>query len=57
MRVAVLALALALCACGSEPSFDERYAESENEIEQKARELEAQVRNADSHGACEEEDC
>lgn len=51
MRVAISALALGLCGCGSEPSFDERYSQSGNEIEQRARELEQQLNDADANGA------
>lgn len=51
MRIAVLALVVALCACSREPSFDERYSEAENEIEERARELDEQLREADSNGA------
>ncbi len=43
MRMAVTALLLALCACGKEQTFDERYAHSENEIEQRARELDKRL--------------
>lgn len=51
MRVVIPALALALCACSSEPSFDERYSEAENEIEERARELDEQLQNADANVA------
>ncbi len=51
MRIAVLAVAVALCACSREPSFDERYSGAENEIEERARELDEQLQEADSNGA------
>lgn len=53
MRVAMSALALALCACGREPSFDERFSESENAIEERARELDEQLNNADADAGSE----
>lgn len=50
MRVLMSAVALALCACGREPSFDERFSESENEIEDRARELDEQLNGAEANG-------
>jgi hypothetical protein len=47
------ALALALSACEREPSFDERYSHSADEIEEKARELDAQLNNAQGSNAAE----
>ncbi|MGI8704219.1 MAG: hypothetical protein ACR2JJ_00185 [Sphingomicrobium sp.] len=49
------ALALALCACSREPGFDERYSEAENEIEERARDLEEQLQEADANGASDGE--
>lgn len=54
MRTAICAFALGLCGCGSEPSFDERYSQSGNEIEQRARELEEHLNDADANGASKE---
>jgi hypothetical protein len=51
MRAAMSALALATCACGSEPSFDERFSQSENKIEERARELDEKLSDADAKGA------
>lgn len=45
MRAAMLVLALALCSCSREASFDEQFSRSENEIEQRALELEEQLDN------------
>ena len=39
MRAAIVVLGLALCGCGTEPSFDERYSQSQNEVASRAREL------------------
>ncbi len=39
MRACALLFLLALAACNSEPSFDERYETAEQEIRQKAAEL------------------
>lgn len=50
MRAAIPALALALCACGREASFDERYSGSENQIEQRAHELDAQLNGSNANG-------
>ncbi len=50
MRLAIAALTLALCACSREPSFDERFSESENEIEDRARELDEQLNGAEANG-------
>lgn len=41
MRAAILALAL--FACGREPSFDERFSEAENAVAERARELEQEL--------------
>ena len=40
MRSIALFLVLSLSACGSEPDFDERYGEAEQEIRNKADDLE-----------------
>lgn len=50
MRVAMSALALALCACNGEPSFDERYSKSQNEIEGRAHELDDSVNGSNADG-------
>ena len=55
MRLAISALALALCACRSEPSFDERFSESEKEIEERAKELDEQLNDTDATGASDGE--
>ncbi len=39
MRSTIGVIALALCGCGTEPSFDERYSQSQNEVANRAREL------------------
>lgn len=39
MRAAIAILGLALCGCGTEPSFDDRYSQSQNEVASRAREL------------------
>lgn len=44
MRRAVILAALALCACQSEPSFDERYDTAQDTIEAKAQELDAELK-------------
>ena len=43
MRGAVIIAALALGACESEPSFDERYDTAQETIEAKAQELDAEL--------------
>ena len=43
MRGVVILAALALCACESEPSFDERYDTAQETIEAKAKELDAEL--------------
>ncbi len=42
MRLMALALVLALCACGREASFDDRFAKSQDEVDQRAQELDRQ---------------
>jgi hypothetical protein len=49
--MAIAPLVLALCACEREPSFDQRYSQSANEIEERARELDAQLNNAEVNDA------
>ncbi|HUG45371.1 MAG TPA: hypothetical protein VMK31_02515 [Sphingomicrobium sp.] len=34
---------LALCACGQEQTFDQRYSKSQDEIEERARELDNEL--------------
>ncbi len=46
MRGVVILAALALCACESEPSFDERYDTAQETIEAKAKELDAELEQA-----------
>ncbi len=48
MRPAILAVALGLCGCGREASFDERYSNSEMEIEQRQRELDTQLNDSNA---------
>ena len=43
MRGAVIIAALALGACESEPSFDERYDSAQQKIEAKAKALDAEL--------------
>ena len=43
MRVGVAVLCLALAACSSEPTFDERYEAAEERITEKANELDAEL--------------
>lgn len=43
MRMPVAALMLALCACGQEQTFDQRYSKSQDEIEERARELDNEL--------------
>ena len=43
MRGVVILAALALCACESEPSFDERYDTAQETIEAKAKEMDAEL--------------
>lgn len=43
MRAAAILGALLLCACEREPSFDERYETAQESIEDKAKELDAQL--------------
>ena len=50
MRIAISALALVLCTCSREPSFDERFSESENEIEERARDLDKQLDRVEANG-------
>jgi hypothetical protein len=50
MRWTTPAVALALCACSREASFDERYSNSEMEIEQRARELDTQLNDTNASG-------
>ena len=46
MRGVVILAALALCACESEPSFDERYDTAQETIEAKAKALDAELEQA-----------
>ena len=50
MRGAVIMAALALGACESEPSFDERYDTAQETIEAKAKELDAKLQEAPTQG-------
>ena len=43
MRGVMILAALALCACESEPSFEERYDTAQETIEAKAKELDAEL--------------
>ena len=43
MRGVVILAALALCACESEPSFDDRYDTAQETIEAKAKALAAEL--------------
>ena len=43
MRVGVAVLCLALAACSSEPTFDERYEAAEERITEKANEIDAEL--------------
>ncbi len=54
MRVAMSALALALCGCRGEPSFDERYSKSQNEIEGRAQDLDDSVNGSNAAGATDD---
>lgn len=46
MRLVVLILALAMLAgCGDRRSFDERYADTERNLQQRARHLDAELNN------------
>jgi hypothetical protein len=47
MRLPACAILLLLAAC-SEPDFDERYDEAENEINAKAAELDAELETEDA---------
>ena len=44
MRIAASALVLALCACRSEPDFDERYEAAQDTIEAKAESIDAELK-------------
>ena len=44
MRFAAVALVLALCACRSEPEFDERYEAAQDTIEAKAESIDAELK-------------
>ena len=44
MRFAASALVLALCACRSEPDFDERYEAAQDTIEAKAESIDAELK-------------
>ena len=44
MRIAVLGLVLVLAACQDEPSFEERYSETEIQIREQAEAIEADLR-------------
>ena len=46
MRGVVILAALALCACESEQSFDERYDTAQETIEAKAKALDAELEQA-----------
>ena len=48
MRVGVAVLCLALAACSSEPTFDERYEAAEERITEKANELDAELENREA---------
>ena len=57
MRGAVIMAALALAACESEPSFDERYDTAQGTIEAKAKALDAELEQATlPHGEDEPEE-
>lgn len=61
MRVAMSALTLALCGCRGEPSFDERYSRSQNEIEGRAHDLDnsligSNAGDATGHGSESQKD-
>ncbi|GAA4033411.1 hypothetical protein GCM10022281_11510 [Sphingomonas rosea] len=43
MRVALLVLALTLAACGDRRTFDERYDDTEAKLNQKAKQLDANL--------------
>jgi hypothetical protein len=45
---AVLPFILLLGACGKEPSFDERYSDTANAIEERAANLDAELNEADA---------
>ena len=44
----LLALALAPTACRDRPSFDERYEDTSNTIDERARTLDAELNQADA---------
>ena len=50
MRSAIILAAIALSACQSEPSFDERYDTAQETIEAKAKELDAKLQEAPTQG-------
>ncbi|MBO9510818.1 hypothetical protein [Erythrobacter sp. A6_0] len=50
MRSAIILAAIALSACQSEPSFDERYDTAQETIEAKAEELDAELQEAPTQG-------
>ena len=51
MRRAGLALPLLLLACESDPTFDERYEETQTRIEEKAQDLDAELAEQPSPGS------
>ena len=50
MRGALILAGIALSACQSEPSFDERYDTAQETIEAKAKELDAKLQEAPTQG-------
>lgn len=48
---AILALALALAGCSREPSFDERYAKTEQQLSEKALAIDRDLAAAKEPGA------
>lgn len=43
MRVAALLVLIMLAACKAEPSFDERYAQTQQRLETRAAEIDRQI--------------
>lgn len=55
MRLVMFALTVVLCACGREPSFDERYSNSEDAIQERAREFDEELNDPGANGSSADE--
>jgi cell division protein ZapA (FtsZ GTPase activity inhibitor) len=51
MRALLILAALSLASCGERRSFDERYADTQQNLEERARELDAAANAADANAS------